>query len=156
MLTSTNRRPAAAQRSAIETAEQIFSPRTRIARDHKQACPACGRRHPIAPVLSRHRPPASAEHDWRCSGCGHAWTTTTTMTPPVSAAGQGHRFPVGSQVRLIVKYGSRPAPSGPFTVIALRPSENGDIQYRIKSPSEGFERVVRDGELAAVKPDGDR
>lgn len=81
---------------------------------------------------------------------------TSSDRRPAPAAGQGHRFPVGSLVSLIVKYGSRPAGAGPFTVVALRPTENGEIQYRIKSPSEGFERVVRDSELAAVKPDEDR
>lgn len=43
-------------------------------------CPACGVRHPIAPVGSRHLAPDRIEHDWHCDSCGHDWTTSLAGT----------------------------------------------------------------------------
>jgi hypothetical protein len=43
-------------------------------------CPACGLRHPIAPVGSRHLEPDGIQHDWHCDACGHDWTTTLPGT----------------------------------------------------------------------------
>lgn len=42
-------------------------------------CPACGTRHPIAPISSRNLAPDRIQHDWHCDACGHGWTTTLTI-----------------------------------------------------------------------------
>jgi len=42
-------------------------------------CPACGTRHPIAPIGSRNLAPDRIQHDWHCDACGHGWTTTLTI-----------------------------------------------------------------------------
>ncbi|MDP3545351.1 MAG: hypothetical protein Q8S29_04155 [Phreatobacter sp.] len=166
MFTSTLRRPAASQRQALYAAEALFrpmpvsaGPRLRSVPsaegDRTDGCPACGTRHPIAPVRSRHLSARAIEHDWQCAACDHAWTTTTTLGAPSLAPGHSPRFAVGSSVRLIAKQGSRPIPSAPFVVVALRPSDSGGVQYRISCPVESFERVVRENELApAVRRDG--
>jgi len=166
MFTTTQRRPASSQRQALQAAEALFRPMAQAAAprlravpssegDRTDGCPACGTRHPIAPVRSRHRSSLAVEHDWLCAACDHAWTTTTTLGGPSLAPARGPRFAVGSSVRLIAGQGSRPIPSAPFVVVALRPSDSGGVQYRISCPVESFERVVRESELApALRRDG--
>ena len=59
-----------------------------------------------------------------------------------------HKFKVGQLVDFAP---SRPgmAPSGrPYEIVRLLPGEAGELQYRIKSKSEGFERVVKESELS--------
>jgi len=59
---------------------------------------------------------------------------------------QAHKFRVGQMVELI---GStfRPAAAGHYEIIALRPADGENPQYRIKSKSEAHERVVSENEL---------
>lgn len=159
MFTTTSRRPASAQRHALQAAEALFRPRSGVAgtpirplpsadNDRSSGCPVCGARHPIAPVRSRHRSPRAVEHDWLCSACDHAWTTTARIGAPTIMPGRGPRFAIGTSVRLTAKYGSRPMPAELFVIVALRPSDSGGAHYRIKSPAESCERVVRESELA--------
>lgn len=56
-----------------------------------------------------------------------------------------HRFKVGSRVLLLS--GNRFARGGEFKVVRLLPAEGNDLQYRIKSPSEVAERVVKEYQL---------
>lgn len=68
-------------------------------------CPACGVRHPIAPVGSRHLAPDLIQHDWHCDACGHDWTTTLPGTgaslSPVAPLQPRHDNDAGSEVRRI-------------------------------------------------------
>jgi hypothetical protein len=154
MLASASPRPAARSKAA-RAAEAVFQPLAAPALDRKRGCPACGSRHPIAPVRSRHRSPLGVEHDWHCAACDHAWTTMASVSPSTGVPGRGPRFAVGASVRLEIRYGSRAMPAEAFVVVALRPSDNGDAQYRIKCPTENFERVARESELSpAARPDG--
>jgi hypothetical protein len=62
-----------------------------------------------------------------------------------------HRYQVGQTVRFIKA--SRSAsigntPHGSFRVVRLLPEYLGNNQYRVKSTSDGHERVVGEGEIA--------
>ena len=57
-----------------------------------------------------------------------------------------HKFEVGQTVDLIQST-SRPAASGHYEILSLRPAEGGSPQYRIKSKSESHERVVTESDL---------
>lgn len=59
-----------------------------------------------------------------------------------------HKYRVGQRVdfypnRLLV-----PATSREYKIVRLLPAESGDLQYRIKSEAEMFERVAKESELA--------
>lgn len=69
----------------------------------------------------------------------------------LSSPERGLGFTVGEQVRLLVKHGNRPFAPGPFMVMARRTSDQGDVQYRIKSSFEAFERVAKEGDLSRVR-----
>jgi hypothetical protein len=60
---------------------------------------------------------------------------------------KNHRFHVGQTVLFSANGTSRPAPDGSFKVIRLLPSDGDDFQYRIKHPSEAFERVAKESQL---------
>ncbi len=139
------------QRNAIAEAEKLFqapSPKTRAGA--RTACPACGGYHPVAPFQSRSRAPGSVEHDWRCDTCGHEWTTRLGPTAAPIARADLHRFPVGSAVRLIGRYGAKPAPMALFEVTGLRPTVDGEHHYRIRSAVEAWERVAAEHELVGA------
>jgi hypothetical protein len=57
-----------------------------------------------------------------------------------------HKFRVGQSVDLIQSV-SRSAASGHYEILSLRPAEGGSPQYRIKSRSESYERVVAESDL---------
>jgi hypothetical protein len=61
-------------------------------------------------------------------------------------ASQLHRFKVGQTVDLIPST-FRSAARGHYEIVSLRPAENGNPQYRIKSKSEAHERVVSEADL---------
>jgi hypothetical protein len=66
-----------------------------------------------------------------------------------------HKFKVGQTVDLIPST-FRSAAQGDYEIVSLRPPENGNPQYRIKSKSESHERVVSESDLLlseAGKPD---
>ncbi len=56
-----------------------------------------------------------------------------------------HRYHVGQIVRL--GGGFRNAVVGDYKVLSQLPSRDGELQYRIKSSREPYERVVKEGEL---------
>lgn len=58
-----------------------------------------------------------------------------------------HRFAVGATVRLnrIGSFGN--AVSGAFNIIAKLPEQDGELQYRIKSEHEPFQRTVKEYQL---------
>jgi hypothetical protein len=57
-----------------------------------------------------------------------------------------HRFKIGQTVDLIPST-ARSAALGRYEIIALRPADAGNPQYRIKSKSEAHERVVSESDL---------
>lgn len=59
----------------------------------------------------------------------------------------GHRYKVGQTVT-VVQRGWQGTPPGSYTVVRLLPPEAADNQYRLKSRTENYERVVRESELA--------
>ena len=59
----------------------------------------------------------------------------------------GHRFKVGQVVDYSPGRSDVPASSRAYKIIRLLPAEGGDHQYRIKSVTEPFERVAKEGQL---------
>ena len=57
------------------------------------------------------------------------------------------RFKVGQSVRLNRGFPYRNAAGGDYKVLCELPSRDGEVQYRIKSSGEPYERVVKEGEL---------
>jgi hypothetical protein len=58
-----------------------------------------------------------------------------------------HKFKRGESVFYTSGIYSRGAASGVYKITQLLPSESDDCQYRIKSPAEPHERVVKESEL---------
>jgi hypothetical protein len=58
-----------------------------------------------------------------------------------------HRYHVGQIVRLGGGFPLRNAVTGEYKVVSQLPSRDGELQYRIKSNREPYERVVKEGEL---------
>jgi hypothetical protein len=61
-----------------------------------------------------------------------------------------YKFRVGQTVDLIPSTARSAAP-GHYEIIALRPGDAGDPQYRIKSMSEAYERVVSESDLVLLE-----
>jgi hypothetical protein len=58
-----------------------------------------------------------------------------------------HRYNAGQMVHFGGGFPYRNAVAGDYEVICRLPSRDGEFQYRIKSSSEPYERVVRESEL---------
>jgi hypothetical protein len=58
-----------------------------------------------------------------------------------------HSFTTGNVVRLSKRFPARKVASGPYNVVAQLPERDGQFQYRIKSDSEPFSRIVSENEL---------
>jgi hypothetical protein len=58
-----------------------------------------------------------------------------------------HKFKLGQSVDFIAK-DSLPKPLGLFEIVRVMPTEHGLRQYRIKSLTDGHERMVVEAELA--------
>ena len=58
-----------------------------------------------------------------------------------------HRFAVGATVRLnrIGYFGN--AVSGAYKILAKLPEQDGELQYRIKSEHEPYQRIVKEYQL---------
>ena len=63
-----------------------------------------------------------------------------------------HQFRVGEVVTCIPDMFIRHAAPGDYRIIALMPDRDGDHAYKIKSPLEEHERVIKEGLL--VKSEG--
>lgn len=57
-----------------------------------------------------------------------------------------HKFKVGQSVEF-AGGGIHPKPLGMFKVVRVMPSERGIQQYRIKSVTDGHERMVTESDL---------
>lgn len=58
-----------------------------------------------------------------------------------------HKFKLGQSVELVAG-DIRPKPLGLFEIVRLMPTEHGLRQYRIRSLSDGHERMAMEAELA--------
>lgn len=60
---------------------------------------------------------------------------------------QTHKFRVGQRLVFAPNRHEHEQDAGLFEVTRLLPYEGSELQYRIKNPSSGRERVVREGQL---------
>jgi hypothetical protein len=58
-----------------------------------------------------------------------------------------HRFAIGKMVRLSRGIALRNAVAGPYEILAQLPEREGDLQYRIKSAHEPYQRIMKEGDL---------
>ena len=62
-----------------------------------------------------------------------------------------HKFKVGQLVNFAPSRLGAPTTGGPYEIVRLLPAEAGELQYRVKSTSESFERVAKESELSRRK-----
>ncbi len=60
-----------------------------------------------------------------------------------------HKYAIGQAVDFMPGPGDANVPRGKYKVLRLLPSENRDLQYRVKHTEDGHERVVRESQLTA-------
>lgn len=61
-----------------------------------------------------------------------------------------HRYQVGEEVSFSPGKRSMPRSSRTYKIVRRMPLENGEYTYRIKSISDTYERVAREGELSCL------
>ena len=61
-----------------------------------------------------------------------------------------HKFAVGQTVRFSADPGQEHAKGGLFKIVRLLPEAGNMLQYRVKSGSDGHERVAREDQLTRV------
>ena len=61
-----------------------------------------------------------------------------------------HRFPIGQRVAFTPSPFDGSAQRGVYTVMRHMPSEDRDLQYRIKDLRDGHERMVRESQLGQI------
>lgn len=59
-----------------------------------------------------------------------------------------HKFSVGQTVHFSPDRNQQGTVRGSFKIVRLLPEEANILQYRVKSQSDGHERVVREDQLA--------
>ena len=69
------------------------------------------------------------------------------MRAPHADAVATYRFAAGHMVRLSRAIPLRNAAAGNYEVLAQLPERDGELQYRIKSDREPYQRIVKEGEL---------
>ena len=57
-----------------------------------------------------------------------------------------HKFKVGESVEFVAS-ALRPKPLGVFKIVRIMPSERGTQQYRVKSVTDGHERMVLESDV---------
>ena len=63
-----------------------------------------------------------------------------------------HKFKVGQLVDFASPRLGMAASGQPYEIVRLLPAEAGELQYRVKSKSESFERVAKESELSRRTP----
>lgn len=58
-----------------------------------------------------------------------------------------HKYKVGETVHFTSNVMRRFGAKGTFLVVKLLPPEGAELQYRIKSPTEPYERVAKESQL---------
>ena len=61
-----------------------------------------------------------------------------------------HKFKLGQSVQYVPDKLQAGAASGQYKVTRLLPASGRDHQYRIKSPSEPYERIAQESQLILV------
>ncbi len=61
---------------------------------------------------------------------------------------QGYKFSVGQSVRFLPDRLRGGVSGGRFKIVRLLPEASNVLQYRVKSQTDGHERVVREDQLA--------
>jgi hypothetical protein len=69
---------------------------------------------------------------------------------PASTHEAGHKFKLGRNVVLQSTILNRNAARGAYQVTAQLPERDGQLEYRIKSPGEPHERVVKESDLSSA------
>jgi len=59
-----------------------------------------------------------------------------------------HKFEVGQLVDFAPSRLGMATSGRPYEIVRLLPAEAGELQYRVKSKSESFERVAKESELS--------
>ena len=76
----------------------------------------------------------------------HINTGTVMRTDRINASST-HRFTIGNMVRLNRVVPLRNAVAGPYEVLAQLPERDGELQYRVKSDREPYQRIIKEDEL---------
>jgi hypothetical protein len=63
---------------------------------------------------------------------------------------QNHKYRVGQRVNFTGPVRNN-SPSGEYEILRVLPSDGGELQYRIKSKLETYERVVGEEQLASSR-----
>jgi hypothetical protein len=58
-----------------------------------------------------------------------------------------HRFKIGQTIGFRSYRDARSGPPGRYQIVALRPEQDGEPSYRIKSPLEQHDRIALESEL---------
>jgi hypothetical protein len=58
-----------------------------------------------------------------------------------------HKFRVGQEVQLVATLLERYAPTADYQIVRQLPDAYGELYYRIMSPDEPHERVVKESQL---------
>jgi hypothetical protein len=61
-----------------------------------------------------------------------------------------HKFAIGQTIRVSPDGGSGTRKRGLFKIVRRLPEAENEPQYRVKSETDGYERVVRKNQLARV------
>jgi hypothetical protein len=69
---------------------------------------------------------------------------------PVPTHDAAHKFRLGRSVMLQSTILNRNAARGAYEVMAQLPERDGQFEYRIKSPGESHERVVKESDLSSA------
>ena len=63
-----------------------------------------------------------------------------------------HKFAVGQTLEMLPLHGSSARKAAACTVVALLPYEGQQIQYRVQSTLEAYQRIVSEGDLRLPAP----
>ena len=70
------------------------------------------------------------------------------MTESTETRMAHHKFKVGQLVNFAPSRPGAPTSGRPYEIVRLLPAEAGELQYRVKSKAESFERVAKESELS--------
>jgi hypothetical protein len=69
------------------------------------------------------------------------------VLPPAIGEFMSHRYKPGQKVRFSSGFAARDAASGEYEVLCQLPPSDGQFQYRVRSPREPYERVVKEDDI---------